>query len=205
MGTGGQTRTFVLGCSSNYSQIFEKAAEFNSQRCFEFLIMNGVEVDQEILIAFIKGGNMAIIKQCFDGIAKVSTKKKSWMDNCGGNYFINTALDYRRLEVAEWLLESVLEKGTPFYICPLSLFGYCYLPISAVSKYICPTVVNLAKIEEKSTEIGGMDVIAAVCYALDCAVESGFPDSVSARRSNLSDERIKNTVPDIAESLLFDF
>lgn len=47
---------------SDTAECIAKAAELNNQQCFEFMTMNGVEINGQALAGSIKGGNMAIIK-----------------------------------------------------------------------------------------------------------------------------------------------
>ena len=50
-------------CSADW---LANAVKFNSLRCFEYKIMNGTKIYQQIFISSIKDGNMAIIKSYFD-------------------------------------------------------------------------------------------------------------------------------------------
>ena len=55
------------GLSMTAEQIcLMKAAEFNCQRCYEFMIMNGAKEDHNTLIGGFKDSNGAIIKHCLN-------------------------------------------------------------------------------------------------------------------------------------------
>lgn len=59
--------------------------------------------------------------------------------------FIDMALYHRMLMVAEWLVTSIYENRSSFYVCLLSLLVFHYLSISVASKYIRLTFGNLVE------------------------------------------------------------
>ena len=139
---------------------------------------------------------MAIIQQCLeqcpksqDGSLDYEHYSRRSKDIHILHNLLSNALDFRRLETIDWLLDGNFtpEKGI-ISIKPVFLVGYYFTLISILSKFLYPIPSSLRVVEREFRRIGNGSLFSIYAQVLKYVAENEFPDAKLSKRFRIEED-----------------